>query len=243
MSQKAMVLMYHNICVPPQDAGLRSLYVTPRMFRYQMWYLRAAGFRVAPLEVVADFAEAGGTEKIIALTFDDGFEDFFHNAYPVLREYGYPSTVFIVSDRVGGENRWDAGSVGVRKRLLTWEQINELKNNNVTFGSHTRTHPFLSRLVDEQIAEEVAGSKRTIEERLNLPADTFCYPYGDYDSRVAEAVRNAGYRCAVTTKRGRVLRGDSLFELRRSFIRLNTHPLLFSIKLHTAYEDRKGGRR
>ncbi len=238
-----MVLMYHNIGVPPRDAGLQSLYVTPRMFRYQMWYLRTAGFRVVPLEIVADYAKAGGTEKVVSLTFDDGFEDFFHNAYPVLREYGYPATVFIVSDRVGGENEWDTGSVGIRKRLLSWEQLSEMKDNNVSFGSHTRTHPFLSRLSDDRIREEVAGSKDAIEKQLGRTADTFCYPYGDYDSRVAEAVSDAGYRCAVTTKRGWVHPGDSPFEMRRSFIRLNTHPLLFSIRLHSSYEDRKGGRR
>jgi len=241
---KVIVLMYHNIGIPPRGATLRSLYVSPRMFRFQMWYLKAAGFRVVSLREILAFTN--GTrddEKMVALTFDDGFHDFYENAYPVLKCYGYPSTVFLVSDLVGRENVWDSANLGVTKKLLDWDRIKELNDAGVTFGSHTKTHPFLTRLPDREIEDEVRGSKTALEERLGRPVEFFCYPYGDYDEKVLDAVKNAGYAGAITTKRGLIHRGDDAFSMRRSFIRLNTHPLSFLWKLHSRYEDRKGQRR
>lgn len=232
--------MYHNIAIPHHEGSLRSLYVTPRMFRFQMWYLKVAGFKIVTLNEILSFINGEiADDKLIALTFDDGYQDFYENAYPVLREYGYPSTVFLVSDLIGKENLWDYQERGIRKRLLAWERIIEMKNRGVVFGSHSKTHPFLSKLSDAEIAHEVKGSKDAIEERLDMPVEFFCYPSGDYDERVVNAVKQAGFLGAVTTKRGLAHRGDDPLEIRRSFIRLNTHPLLFMYKLHSNYEDRK----
>lgn len=233
--------MYHNIGVPPKGARLRSLYVLPRMFRFQMWYLKAAGFRVAPLnEILGIINGNAGDEKLVAITFDDGFLDFYENAFPVLREHNYPSTVFIVSDMAGKENLWDCKETGVKKRLLSWDRIIEMKDKNVVFGSHTKTHPFLSRLSEEEMTEEIRGSGKAIEEKLGAPVKYFCYPYGDYNDRVSDKVAKAGYMAAFTTKRGFVHEGDNRLEIRRCFVRLNTHPLLFMYKLHSGYEDKKG---
>ncbi len=239
----AIVLMYHNIAAPPKTGGLRSLYVTPRMFRFQMWYLRAAGFKVVPLGEILSFTKGvdqGG--RLAALTFDDGYKDFYQNAYPVLKKYGYPSTVFLVSDLIGKENLWDGERLKIRKRLLDWDEITEMRNHGVAFGSHTKTHPFLSRLPAGAVDEELFVSKAELEERLRLPVEFFCYPYGDYDEKTASVARKAGYLGAVTVNRGLVHRGDDPFEIRRSFIRLGTHPLLFMLKLHSGYEDIKGKR-
>lgn len=240
---RAIILMYHNVGLPPKKGKLRSLYVTPRMFKFQMWYLKAGGFSVVPLKNVLDFVNGvNNREKLVAITFDDGFQDFYDNAFPVLQQYNYPSTVFIVTDMAGKENLWDYKETGIKKRLLGWDRIIEMKDNGVVFGSHTKTHPFLSRLSEEELTEEIEGSKRGIEERLNLPVEFFCYPYGDYNAGVLDSVKKAGYFAAFTTKRGFVHQGDDPFELRRSFIRLNTHPLLFMYKLHSGYEDKKGQR-
>jgi len=244
MESMAIVLMYHNIGIPPPGAALRSLYVSPRMFRFQMWYLKAAGFRVVPLGEILSFMNGTGAGgKVVALTFDDGFHDFYENAWPVLKRYGYPSTVFLVSDLVGRENVWDSTDLGVTKKLLDWDHIKELNDAGVLFGSHTKTHPFLTKLPDSEMKNEVHGSKTTLEERLGKSVDFFCYPYGDYDERVIAAVKDAGYAGAITTKRGLIHQGDDAFSMRRSFIRLNTHPFSFLWKLHSRYEDRKGQRR
>ena len=243
MSEGAIVLMYHNIGTPPKNAALKSLYVTPDMFRFQMWYLSIAGFRVVALPEIVSFMHGNGTGKrLVAITFDDGYHDFYEHAFPVLRRHNFPCTVFLVSDLVGTENSWDREGVNTRKKLLDWGEILEIKDHGVTFGSHTKTHPFLSRLSREEIEREVHDSKKTLEGKLDSPVDFFCYPYGDHDQRVVTAVERAGYKGAVTVQRGLVHRQDDPFIIRRSFIRLHTHPLAFLWRLHSSYEDRKGGR-
>ena len=236
--------MYHSIGIPLKKERMRSLYVTPGMFRFQMWYLQKVGFKVVPLSDMLTVVEGGDTgERLVALTFDDGFQNFYEHAYPVLRIYKYHSTVFPVSDLVGKENRWDHDNLIAVKRLMDWDIILRMKDQGVSFGAHSRTHPFLTRLTSRRMEDEIAGSKAALEERLDTSVDFFCYPYGDYDEKVVTAVRKAGYRAAVTTNRGLIHEGDDPFAMNRSFIRLNTHPLLFMIKLHTTYEDKKGSRK
>jgi len=241
---KPIVLMYHNIGIPPREGKLRSLYVTPRMFRFQMWYLKTAGFEVVFLRDILSHirGESVSDKKLVALTFDDGYQDFYENAYPVLKRYGFPATVFLVSDLVGKDNLWDYRALNIRKRLLDWDKIIEMSGHLVTFGSHTKTHPFLEKLSTKEIEEELFGSKADIEKRLKLPVEFFCYPYGHYDERAVAVARKAGYLGATTMNRGLIHRGDDPFEMRRSFIRWHTHPLLFVLKMHSDYEDRKGGR-
>ena len=236
----AIVLMYHNIAEPPSGKDPIGLYVSPGMFRFQMWYLKAAGFRVVPLNDIADFINGRSVhKKIVALTFDDGYQDFYENAYPILSAYKFPSTVFIVTALAGKENAWDYKDVNVRKSLMGWETIHRLKGEGVTFGAHTRTHPFLSRLSPDAARDEIYNSKLQLEEELHVQVDFFCYPYGNYDSKTIDAVKHAGYKLAVTTKRGLVHKGDNIFEVRRSFIRTHTNPFLFLCRLHSPYEDWK----
>jgi peptidoglycan/xylan/chitin deacetylase (PgdA/CDA1 family) len=233
--------MYHNIAVPPKGIKMRGLYVTPRMFAFQMWYLRNAGFEVVPLENILAFAEGNETNRrMVAVTFDDGYQDFYDNAWPVLRKYGCPATVFLVADLVGAENSWDRDALMAGKRLLDRDRIRELKREGVAFGSHTRSHPFLTRLSAGELAREISGSKSALEETLSGPVEFFCYPYGDRNKTVEEAVKAAGYRAACTTDRGFVHRGDHPFTLKRVRISRNTHPLSFIWKLHSDYETRRG---
>lgn len=238
---KAIVLMYHNIGTPPKNAALKSLYVSPGMFRLQMWYLKTAGLKVVSMDDIIAFMEEKRTgRRLVALTFDDGFQDFYDNAYPVLKEYGYPSTVFLVSNLIGRYNLWDCERLNVKKQLMDWDTIMELKTNKVTFGSHTKTHPFLTKLSDKEMHDEIQNSRVELEKKLAMPVRFLCYPYGDYNAKVKELTAQAGYAGAVTTKRGLVCKTDNPLEIPRSIVRLTTNPLLFLYKLHSSYEDRKG---
>ncbi|MDA8388214.1 MAG: polysaccharide deacetylase family protein [Nitrospiraceae bacterium] len=236
---------------------MRGLYVTPRMFRFQMWYLRAAGFNVVSLHGILDFirgeAMPGGppgppsgrasSSRLIALTFDDGYMDFYENAWPVLRSYGYPSTVFLVPGLAGEANLWDAEQLGTRKKILDWPKTRELAAGGVSLGAHTNTHPFLTRIPPERLKEEITGSRKTIEDRIGRTVEFFCYPYGDYNAEVVRQVREAGFLGATSVKRGFTCRGDDPFELKRVPVRLNTWPLSFIYKLHSDYEIRKARNR
>lgn len=239
---KAIVLMYHNIGKRPKGKNSLGLYVSPAMFRFQMMYLKSTRFRVVPLKDISDLIDGRiNDRKLVAITFDDGYQDFYDNAFPVLRDLNFPSTVFLISDLVGKENAWDFHDLRDRKRLMDWDTIKQLKREGVTFGSHTRTHPFLSKLSSDDLKSELAGSRSDLESQLQVPVDFFCYPYGDYDSRAVEAVKQAGYKLAVTTKRGLVHPGSDPLQVRRSFIRTKTNPFLFLLRLHSRYEDLKRG--
>jgi peptidoglycan/xylan/chitin deacetylase (PgdA/CDA1 family) len=238
---KAIILMYHNIDNPPKNARIPNLYVTPRMFRFQMWYLKKAGFRVLSIQDLVAVVGAGETQQnMAAITFDDGFVDFYKNAYPILQQHGYPSTVFVVSGLAGKVNAWDHANESIIKPLMNWEQLREINQNGVEIGSHTKTHPELTRISSDQQVMEIAGSKKDLEERLNHPIETFCYPGGDHNNEVKEAVKKAGYCCAVTTQRGHVEKGNDPLALRRIPIKLIADPFSFLYKVHTNSEKRKG---
>lgn len=240
---KAIVLTYHNIRIPPKGTGMPGLYVTPRMFRFQMRYLKLAGFKVVSFRDILSFLRGESHDKkLIAITFDDGFQDFYDNAYPVMKMYNYPSTVFLVSDLVGKENIWDYEKLKDRKQLLDWDRILELKNEGVIFGSHSKTHPTLSALSEKELEKEMVGSKTAIEARLKSPVEFFCYPYGDYNEEVLNSVRQAGYKAAVTTRRGYVYMNDNPFEIKRVSIKFNTHPISFLYKLYVNYKTRDGSK-
>ena len=238
---RAIILMYHNIDNPPKGARIPNLYVTPRMFQFQMCYLKTAGFRVLSIQDLVAAVEAGDTRhNMVAITFDDGYADFYNNAYPILKHYGYPSTVYVVSGLVGKENVWDLKSETHQKPMMDWDQIVEVRENKVQIGSHTRSHPELTSLSGDVLQEEVTGSKRELEERLNQPIDHFCYPYGDHNEQVREEVKKAGYRYAVITQRGHVEKDCDPYALRRIPIKLITNPVSFLYKIHTNSEKRKG---
>ncbi len=238
---KAIILMYHNIDKPPQDVQTPNLYVSPRMFRFQMRYLKAAGFKVVSLQNMLESVSQGQAgANLAALTFDDGFADFYINAYPVLKHYNYPSIVYVVTGLVGKDNKWDPEKE-VQKPLMDWKTVAEMSRNGVQFGSHSRSHPQLTKLSGDALRDELVGSKKELEDRLGRPIDHFCYPYGDNDERVRAEVRKAGYQYAVITQRGHVEKDYDPFALRRIPIKLITNPFSFFYKIHTNSEKRKGG--
>jgi peptidoglycan/xylan/chitin deacetylase (PgdA/CDA1 family) len=241
---KAIILMYHNIDMPPKGVRIPNLYVTPKMFRFQMWYLKKAGFKVMSLsDLLASVAAGNQTENVVTITFDDGYQDYYKNAYPILKSFQYPSTVYVVSDLTGNINTWDFEKENITKPLMDWDMIREMSSLGVEIGSHTRSHPQLSMLAGEALQKELRGSKKILEEQLDRKVEHFCYPYGDLNELVKEEVKKAGYRSAVTTRRGHVLDNYDSFSLPRIPIKLVTNPVTFLYKIHTDSEMRKGRRK
>jgi peptidoglycan/xylan/chitin deacetylase (PgdA/CDA1 family) len=141
---------------------------------------------------------------------------------------------------VGKDNVWDSRNENTAKPLMDRKTLIEISRNGVQIGSHTKTHPELTRLSSGEQDQEISASKKDFEELLDHPVDSFCYPGGDYNEQVKEAVIRAGYRNAVTTKRGHVEKGYDPFALRRIPIKLITNPFSFMYKIHTDSEKRKG---
>lgn len=199
------VLMYHMIGSEKGNDAIMSA----DNLRWQLEYLRDNGYHPITMQELCDYVtkQAPLPSKPVCLTFDDGYEDNYTIVYPMMKEFGFPWTVFVITGDVGRPNR------------MTWEQLNEMADSRaVTIASHTVTHPRLHNLPPEEVRREIAGAQQALKEHLGIDNPWIAYPYGDYDETVDGIAREAGIRLAVTTDAGRVHAGSYPYELRRVWI-------------------------
>jgi peptidoglycan/xylan/chitin deacetylase (PgdA/CDA1 family) len=191
--------MYHKVtAVRPNRIA-----VTPDSFVAQQEFL-ARNYRVVSLEAVRRWFR--GEEELPAratlLTFDDGYLDNLEIAHPVLERLGHPAAIFVPTDFIGSATPLphDAG-LPVRNATVNWEQLGALRGV-FEIGSHACSHRPLTRVPFADARREIVASKRMLEERLGQPVYAFSYPkgsIGDFNPRLEEAVRAAGYELAFTT--------------------------------------------
>ena len=203
------ILMYHQVARPPRFAGRRGLFVSPRLFRQHMLELRDAGFQSASL---AEALTTDASRKVI-ITFDDGFARASEAALPVLAECGFSAIQFIVADR--RTNRWDAELGSQSYPLMDDSQIRDWLAAGQEIGSHTLTHPRLTKLDPAAARREIFDSKASLEDRFQRPVQHFCYPYGDVNPAVRDLVVEAGFETACSTQPGTHRAGLDPFLLRR----------------------------
>lgn len=211
---KFRILTYHRIGIP-RDGRYERGTIPPSRFARQIWFLRVLRYRIAGLDEVPLWLDGKVKEagRPVVLTFDDGYDDLYEYAFPVLRTHQIPAIVFLVAGRE--TDKWiDWGDKGPLK-LLSWSQVKRMSAAGIFFGSHTLTHTHLTRCKKGKLQAEVADSKKIIEDRLGQEVRHFSYPYGIYDKRVEDAVREAGYKTACTTKRGAILPGTNVLQLPR----------------------------
>jgi peptidoglycan/xylan/chitin deacetylase (PgdA/CDA1 family) len=190
-----MVLMYHS--VSPYADDPYEVTVTPQRFEKQMRWLRSRGLRGVSMGELLDEAAEGRSRGLVGLTFDDGYQDFSTYAMPILQQYGFTATAFVLAGRLAGHNEWDRP--GPRKALLTAEQVRQIAQVGVEIGSHGLGHVSLAEADDTRLSEEIARSRTILQELLGQQIRGFCYPYGHVNERVIESVRAAGYdyACAI----------------------------------------------
>jgi peptidoglycan/xylan/chitin deacetylase (PgdA/CDA1 family) len=215
------VLTYHSV-----DNSGSLLSVAPAVLRQHLTELRDAGWRSLSIAEYRAFAAgAKPPEHRILITFDDGYANFFHNALPLLVELRSKATVFVCPDWVGREPRWmrrDAELVrGLSRRLgftaalhtrleqemdrlnqqplMDWAQLRGVVDVGIDVQSHAAAHHFLTMLTDAELADDLARSRRVLEEQLATTVRTIAYPYGDCDMRVAQAAAAAGYDVGFVT--------------------------------------------
>jgi len=173
------ILTYHSL-----DTSGSVISIPPAVFREQMDWLSENGVPVVPLDRIRE------TPGAVAITFDDGFRNFFEHAAPVLRQFRFPATVFAVSGFCGGWNDWPSQPrhAGIpRLQLMGWQELEQLAKTGITIGCHTATHPYLSRLSAAEVEEELYRSRSDIEQRIGMAVETFAYPYGDLTPRERQA--------------------------------------------------------
>ncbi len=234
------ILMYHNIAPVPTGLHVyRSLYVNPGKFARQMWLLQRLGYKGLSMSAAMPYLRGERRGRVVAITLDDGYVDNLDAALPVLQQFGFSATTYVVSGSIGRFNGWDAERLGIRKPLMSVAQLQRWNDAGMEVGAHTRTHPRLTHCTDAALQDEIHGSKTELENRLGRAVTQFCYPYGDVDDRVAAAVRTAGYEAATSTHRGRAVAGADLWQLPR--VQVARHHLLpqFAARVLTRYEDRR----
>jgi peptidoglycan/xylan/chitin deacetylase (PgdA/CDA1 family) len=135
---------------------------------------------------------------------------------------GLSGTVFLVSDLLGRTNEWDERAGDAREELMSLAEVLEAREQGIEFGSHTRCHADLLAVDRDTAIEEIAGSKRRLEDALKAPMGVFCYPYGHYNRDVRSMVEGAGYVAACATTKGVVTPSADLFALNRINVRSDT---------------------
>jgi len=166
-----------------------------------MELIARSGLRGVELGAFADALARDGAAGLVGLSFDDGYLDVAENALPVLREHGFTATVFVATGVTDGRARFDWYEE--QPPLIAWEEIERLDGETLFFEAHTVTHPSLLGLEDAEAREEIAGSKRILEERLGRRVRGFCYPAGLFGSRELALVGEAGFDYAASCEPGR----------------------------------------
>ncbi len=198
---KVLVLNYHMV-----NSMFISLAIEPEDFDWQMKYLVDHGYHTINPDELYDFLTGQGTlpDRPVLITFDDGYEDNYTNAYPILKKYNLKATIFVVT-----------GFLSKRKGYLTWEQLREMEQNGITIESHTVTHAPLPDLPDERIREELVESKQQAEAELGHPIEFIAYPTGAHDLHIVGIAQEAGYKGGFTVKYGNVDRASNVYALER----------------------------
>ncbi len=211
------ILLYHSVV----GGKPGEMSVSQDTFRRQIRFLKKA-YEVVSLDEAVSFLRHSRRLKkpAVAITFDDGYQDNYLFAYPVLRELGVPATIFLLTGQGPGERKVDhlLGDGFYPSRLLSWQEVHEMVKNNISFGSHGESHAHLVDLKLEDLQQEIARSKRSIESETGEPVRFFSYPYGtvrDFDRRVMTQVRDAGYQAGFSAVFGVNTPQTGLYALRR----------------------------
>ena len=234
------ILMYHSVSdnLFGRTHPYYQINTSPLVFARQMRWLRRNGYRTMDLtEMLAALETGQDVSKRMVLTFDDGYQDFYTDAFPVLRQCGFGATVFLTTDRIK-----DAPLRLEGVDYLTWREVRDLHAEGIRFGSHTVTHPDLRSLGPDQIDYELAYSKDTIEQRLGTPIESFAYPFAfpEEDQGFArflmDVLENQGFDNGVSSIIGRACPGNNPFFLPRLPINSWDDALLLRAKLEGGYD-------
>lgn len=231
--------MYHSISGVNRNAHPYFLTNTlPAIFARQMQFLLDGGYSVIELGRLAADLKSGIdiVPGSVALTFDDGFGDFYTDAFPVLRKFGFPATVFLPTGLI------DRGVGFKGQRCLTWAEVRELRKQGVSFGSHTVNHLELNRIGKRELEFELVHSKERIESELGEAVETFSYPFAfpEQDRAHVEDLKTilaeSGYKCGVSTRIGTTSSRDNIFMLRRVPVNSMDDERLMKAKIDGAYD-------
>jgi peptidoglycan/xylan/chitin deacetylase (PgdA/CDA1 family) len=237
-SQIIKVLRYHRIVDDVRLCSAQTTYVHTRTFRHQLELMDRWGFTPITFRDYDLFVsgELNLPRKPVILTFDNGYADTYHYAFPLLQEFGAKAVVFVVGDRKIASNTWEHNRGEPPGHLMSGQQIIEMHAEGFEIGSCAMSHPKFSELSSDGAWEEISRSRILLEIMLNAPVCTFSYPYGWVEESIKKMVADAGYTFACSVSTGPARFGSDLLEIRRLSMRSNMRTLGFGVRLLGPYE-------
>ncbi len=209
------IVMYHS--VNPEASPRNMLAVSTATFERQMQFLKSHHYNVLPLESVATLVKGRKRilPKTISITLDDGYKDNYIYAFPILKKYNLPATLFIITGEIGRADR------------LSWGEIKTMQDSGIiTFGSHTLgPEPLINIKSEQEIKKQIFDSKKILEEKLGRKVNAFSYPEGRFNNKIKQLVMDAGYKLAVATNPGKKFSSNDIFALKRLRISANCNNL------------------
>lgn len=209
LAGQANVFIYHRF----GDDRYPSTNISLENFRAHLNTLKQKNIKVTTLGALVDLLQSGKPlpEHYAVLTVDDGYESFLSGAMPLLREFGYPVTLFVNTNAVGGRG------------YLGWPELASLVKEGVELGNHTASHPHMTDLLPgesrlawkERLRTDLERSEEAFRSNLSQAPELFAYPYGEYSPEVQKLVREFGFKAAIAQQSGVVTEGADLFALPR----------------------------
>ena len=226
--KEVVVLMYHSV-----DKNGWSLSVDPEVFERQMRFLNQ-NYQVVSLDKIIRYAkgEISLPSKSVAITFDDGYLDNYLNAWPILKKYNLPATIFLITN----ENR--TRGPGCTFPLFYWKEAKEMINSGlISIETHTDSHPDdLKSLAPDQIKKEIIIAKQKIKNNLGVDSRIFAFPGGKYNQKIIDCLKEEGYIASFTTDEGLIKLGDDLFRLKRISAHRSVSFFAFKVRLTKAID-------
>ena len=195
------ILMYHSVA-DQVDTRYRTWAVTPSRFASHMAALADNGYSAFGISTILSRLDAGVPlpDKFVALTFDDGLQDFLIGAFPVLEEHRFQATLYVVAGRVASSSSWLATLGEGDRPMLRVEEIRDLHFNGIEIGAHSLTHPELDLLGKKACEREIRDSRLVLEDMIGARVSSFAYPHGYASPTTRHLVGEAGYESAVRVR-------------------------------------------
>lgn len=221
-NESVPVLMYHSI----GTSKLNPYVVSPDRLNMDMKYLKDNGFTTLSTDELYDFMVKNKPipKKSILITFDDGYEDNYINAFPILKKYNFKATVFVIT-----------GYVDKSKYFLSSAQLKEMQKSGIDIESHTNLHDKLEACTYDAQLETLKTSKKFIENTLNKTIKYISYPFGSYNLDTLKAVNAAGYKMAFTTNGRWANKSNGILNLNRVFISGFHHSNSFQTRVNDSW--------
>ena len=206
-NQHPRILMYHMIAEPIPGAKFNGLRVKSKDFERQVAWLKSNQWHfVTVSELMAEWSQLPA--KTVAITFDDGFEDNYSAALPILQKYDAKATVYLVCDRE--QNDWstkkkehhNSGELAQVPKLSDTQVQTMVNTGHIEIGAHTVSHANLTALTESDSREEIVNSKNALEKQFGIVVSSFAYPFGIYNKSHCQQASEAGFTSAVTTNGG-----------------------------------------